>query len=121
MAKGGQKPGGSAAATAIVWFREDLRLADNPALFAAAETGQELVCLYVLDEKSPGIRRRGGASRWWLHHSLASLRADLEAKGARLVLRRGPAAEIVPAVAAELNSGAVFWNRRYGGAERAID
>ena len=55
----------------LVWLRDDLRLADNPALRAAIDRDEPLVMLYVLDEESPGIRPLGGAARWWLHHSLA--------------------------------------------------
>lgn len=106
--------------TALVWLRDDLRLADNPALVAGAEHGPVTV-VYVLDEQSPGIRPLGGATRWWLHHSLASLGTDLAARGVQLVLRRGRAAEVVPEVAAEIGANAVFWNRRYALAEREID
>lgn len=105
----------------IVWFRDDLRLADHPALRAALERGEPVIGLYVLDEESDGIRPLGGAARWWLHHSLASLAADLRERGSTLVLRRGPAADVVAAVVADTGAGAVFWNRRYGGAERTID
>ncbi|QEW04337.1 cryptochrome/photolyase family protein [Microbacterium lushaniae] len=104
----------------LVWFRDDLRLADNPALQAALERGGPVVGLYVLEE-SPGIRPLGGAARWWLHASLASLAGRLRERGSTLVLRRGEAAAVLPAVVAELEAGAVFWNRRYGGAERGID
>jgi len=97
----------------IVWLRDDLRLADNPALTAAAERGEPVVLVYVLDEESPEIRPLGAASRWWLHHSLASL-------GEHLVLRRGRAEEVIPALVAETGAGAVYWNRRYGAA-REID
>ena len=48
----------------IVWFRQDLRLADNPALAFAARSGLPLVCLYVLDDETSGAWRPGGASRW---------------------------------------------------------
>ena len=95
------------ASPSIVWLRDDLRLADNPALTAAAERGGPIVLVYVLDEVSPGIRPLGAASRWWLHNSLAAL-------GDRLVLRRGAAEEVIPALVAETGAGAVFWNRRYG-------
>ncbi|WP_243076438.1 deoxyribodipyrimidine photo-lyase [Microbacterium sp. SS28] len=105
----------------IVWLRDDLRLADNPALRAAVDAGGPVVVLYVLDDESPGIRPLGGAARWWLHHSLASLADRLEAKGARLVLRRGPAGRVVREAATDAGARAVFWNRRYGGAEREID
>ena len=80
----------SDASPTVVWFRDDLRLADNPALTAAAARGP-VVALFVLDEESPGIRPLGGAARWWLHHSLASLQARLAAHGVPLVLRRGAA------------------------------
>ncbi|MDF1477926.1 deoxyribodipyrimidine photo-lyase [Leifsonia sp. H3M29-4] len=105
----------TAASPTLVWLRDDLRLADNPALAAAAERGGPVVLVYLLDEVSHGIRPLGSASRWWLHHSLAALAAT-----APLVLRRGPAEEVIPALVAETDAGAVFWNRRYG-ASRAID
>ncbi|MCV0333735.1 deoxyribodipyrimidine photo-lyase [Microbacterium sp.] len=105
----------------IVWFRDDLRLADNLALRAAIERGEAVIALYVLDEESPGIRALGGAARWWLHHSLASLDERLRERGGALVLRHGPAERIVREMVTEVGAGAVYWNRRYGGAERAID
>lgn len=105
----------------LVWFRDDLRLADNPALRAAVDRGEPVIALFVLDEESPGIRPLGGAARWWLHHSLASLAERLQDKGARLVLRRGAAARVVRDVVAETGAGAVFWNRRYALPERDVD
>ena len=70
-------------APTIVWFRRDLRLADNPALEAAVRADGAVIPLYVLDE-TPGLRAPGAASLWWLDKSLASLTADLEAVGSRL-------------------------------------
>lgn len=105
----------------IVWFRDDLRLADNPALRAAIDRGEPILAVYVLDEESPGIRPLGGAARWWLHHSLASLSERLRERGGALVLRRGPAARVIPQVVADTDAGAVFWNRRYGRPERDLD
>jgi deoxyribodipyrimidine photo-lyase len=105
----------------LVWFRDDLRLADNPALRAAMDRDEPIIALYVLDEESDGIRPLGGAARWWLHHSLASLRERLRERGGDLVLRRGPAARVVSDVITDADAGAVFWNRRYGGPERRID
>lgn len=110
----GQRP------TALVWFRDDLRVRDHPALRAALAHGPT-VALYVLDEESPGIRPLGGAARWWLHHALADLAASLERLGVPLVLRRGAAAAIVPDVAAQWRADYVVWNRRYGGPERRAD
>lgn len=96
----------------LVWFRQDLRLADQAALVAAASQGP-VVPLYVLDDETPGEWAIGGAQRWWLHHSLAALDAALRAKGSRLILRRGPAAEVVPAVAEEVGAAAVHAIRHY--------
>jgi len=106
---------------ALIWFRDDLRLADNPALHAAAESGRPLAALYVLDEDSPGLRPLGGAARWWLAGSLRALTAELGQHGVPLVLRRGPATRIVPQAAAELGAGLVTFNARAGGAEARID
>lgn len=109
-----------ASSPSIVWLRDDLRVADNPALTAAAARAEPVVVVYLLDELSPGARALGGASRWWLHHSLTALSDELSAIGARLTLRRGAAAEAIPALVAETGAGAVYWNRRYG-ALRDVD
>ncbi|MGR2752003.1 cryptochrome/photolyase family protein [Agromyces arachidis] len=109
------------ASPSIVWFRDDLRLADHPALHAAVERGEPVVAAYVLDEESTGMRPLGGAARWWLHHSLDSLAGDLRELGVRLVLRRGPAERVIRSLVDETGAGAVYWNRRYGGAERDVD
>lgn len=106
--------------TSIVWLRDDLRVGDNPALSAAVNRGEPVVVVFILDEVSRGIRRLGGARRWWLHYSLTSLAESLEALGGSLVLRRGAAEEVLPALVAEVGADAVFWNRRYGAA-REID
>ena len=93
--------------TTIVWFRQDLRLADNPALHAACARG-EVVPVYILDE-GPGVRPMGGASRWWLERSLASLAESLGG----LVLRRGEAREALGRLLEETGAGGVYWNRCY--------
>jgi deoxyribodipyrimidine photo-lyase len=105
---------------AIVWLRDDLRVADNPALTAGANHDGELVVVVVLDEISEGVRPLGAASKWWLHHSLTALGAELERLGATLTLRRGSAREVIPALVREVAASAVFWNRRYGAA-REVD
>ena len=91
---------GKSASPCIVWFRDDLRLSDHPALHAASQTGAPAICLYVLDEAStplraPQARPLGGAARWWLAQSLRSLQAGLASVGTPLLLRRGPAAGII--------------------------
>ncbi|WP_427171666.1 cryptochrome/photolyase family protein [Arthrobacter sp. 92] len=105
----------------IVWFRDDLRLDDNPALTEAARLGLPLTVVYVLDEESPGVRPLGGAAKWWLHHSLTALMGSLDAMGARLVLRRGAAGRVIQDLATETGASHVHWNRRYGQPERDID
>lgn len=105
---------GTSTSPLIVWFRDDLRLSDHPALHAAAESCSPLVCLYVLDEESNSLRPPhgrpiGSASRWWLAQSLRSLQASLTARGQTLVLRRGPAAEVIPDLAKEVQASAVHW------------
>ena len=104
----------------IVWLRNDLRLGDNPALHAAHERGARVLCIFI-SEEDDGLRPLGAASRWWLHHSLAALAADLEKAGARLDLYAGKAAEIVPALAKAAKAGALFFNRRYGEAAAKLD
>src|ERR1700710_2816567 len=90
------------SAPCIVWFRDDLRLSDHPALHAAAKTGAPVICLYVLDETDrPNARPLGGAARWWLAQSLRALQSSLDRIGLSLVLRRGPAAKIISALAEE--------------------
>lgn len=90
----------------IVWLRRDLRLADQPAFHAAAAAGP-VIPTYVLDDETPKHRKMGGASRWWLHHSLASLARDLEARGSRLILRRGRSEEVLAELARETGASAV--------------
>lgn len=97
-------------APAVVWLRHELRLADNPALHAAAQSGRPLVVLYVLDDAAAGRWRAGGASRWWLHHSLASLERDIAARGGRLTLRRGLADQLVPALCEEAGAAALHFS-----------
>ncbi len=106
------------ASPAIMWFRQDLRLKDNPALRAAAHGGTPLLCIFILDEE---VMRLGGASRWWLHHSLAALGAALEKHGVPLLLKRGSAGPILEELAAETGARALYWNRCYEPAAIARD
>jgi deoxyribodipyrimidine photo-lyase len=99
--------------TAIVWFRRDLRLEDNPALAAACARFDAVVPLFVHAPEEEGDWPPGGAQRWWLHHSLDALAEALEAHGASLVIRRGPAAEALADLLEEADAEAVYWNRLY--------
>lgn len=98
-----------------------MRVDDNPALHAACEaSGGQVVCLYVFEDPSAG-RDLGGASKWWLDKSLSALSADLEAIGARLVLRTGNAEAVLKDVIHQTGAAGVYWNRRYDAAGREID
>jgi deoxyribodipyrimidine photo-lyase len=91
----------------ILWLHRELRLRDNPAVQAAVASGRPVLPVFVLDDETPGTWAAGGASRWWLHHSLTSLAADFAARGAGLVLRRGRFADIIPRLVAETRAVAV--------------
>jgi len=97
----------------IVWFRNDLRLADHPALSAAAESGGAVLPLYILDDATPGRLRMGGASRWWLNGSLTSLDNDLKSRGGHLCLRQGKAPEVLAALLEETGASTIFVTRGY--------
>ncbi|MDI3331030.1 MAG: deoxyribodipyrimidine photo-lyase [Micrococcus sp.] len=126
----GSVPGGSDAGSppaavplTIVWFRDDLRVTDHPALSAAREAGA-VVGLWireVRDAQGRGPRPLGGATRWWAHRSLAVLAAELEELGIPLLFAAGPAGAVLPAVAEHLQATAVTWSRRYAPASRALD
>ena len=97
------------ASPVIVWFRQDLRLQDNPALLSARGP---VLPVYILDD-SAGQRPLGGASRWWLDKSLARLDEALRAAGSRLILRKGPAEAVLRDLIETTGAGAVHWNRLY--------
>ena len=105
----------------IMWFRQDLRVSDNPALHYASGSGKPLVALFILDEQSPDIRAMGAAQKWWLHHSLASLSRSLDNLGGTLHLKQGPADDIIRDLVETLDASEVVWNRRYGEGEQAVD
>ncbi|KZX58751.1 hypothetical protein A3709_17285 [Halioglobus sp. HI00S01] len=99
-------------APVIYWYRRDLRLDDLPGLQAAAAQGKVIPC-FVLDDDSPGAWAPGTASRWWLHHSLASLEAAFSALGSQLVVLRGDTAETLASLARTTGASAVFCSERY--------
>ena len=108
-------------ANALVWFRNDLRLADNPALRAALDGDYAPIPIYIHAPDEEGAWTPGAASEAWRHHALAALAADLEARGAALRLFAGPSLQTLQSVAAASGAEAVFWNRRYEPAAETRD
>jgi deoxyribodipyrimidine photo-lyase len=111
----------SPAPTTILWFRKDLRLDDNRALAHAIQSRQPIIALYIREPQEADTGPLGGAQRWWLHHSLASLAKALEQRGSRLILRSGPPGLVLDKIIAEIHADTVHWNRRYDPAGMAID
>lgn len=112
----------SASPPVLLWFRRDLRLADNAALAAALASGRPVIAVFILDETTPGKWAPGGASRWWLHGSLAALDADLRARGSALVLRRGSYAQEIPRLMQETGAQDIYTGEAIEPwARRAID
>jgi deoxyribodipyrimidine photo-lyase len=95
---------------AIVWFRRDLRLSDNPALSAALHEHRQILPVYIAAPEEQGGWAPGAASNWWLHHALSDLSSAL---GGRLLIRRGPALETLQALVAATGAAAIYWNRCY--------
>jgi deoxyribodipyrimidine photo-lyase len=105
--------------TTLVWFRQDLRLRDNPALHAAAKRGGPIIPVYVWSPEDDGDWPPGRASQWWLHHSLRALDEGLRERGSRLILASGHAKAVLGALATHTKATAVYCNRRYEPAARA--
>ena len=95
----------------IVWFRQDLRLNDNPALESAVSSNKAVIPVYINDDNCG--RPAGTMARWWRDASLAKLEQDLRARGSRLIYRDGKAETILPKLAEETGAAAVLWNRQY--------
>ena len=95
---------------ALIWFRQDLRLQDNPAFVRACAQHQSVIALYIYDEKTSVL---GEAQAWWLHHSLISLNQSLEGHDLSLILRKGNPLEIILELIEQQSITAVYWNRCY--------
>jgi deoxyribodipyrimidine photo-lyase len=106
--------------TALVLFDRDLRLTDHPALDAAVRSGLHVIPVHLHDPASEGAWADGGAARWWKHHALADLDAQLRACGSRLVIRRG-GDDTLDALIHTTGARAVFWSQRYEPAAIARD
>ncbi len=99
---------------AIVWFRQDLRVANNPALSIALENHQHVIPVFIQASADSAEWQPGAASRWWLHHSLKSLDGSLRELGSRLIIRTGDDSLIIlRELIDQTKAGHVYWNRLY--------
>jgi deoxyribodipyrimidine photo-lyase len=97
--------------TNIVWLRQELRVSDNPALHGAVQEKQPLLPVFIWNPEATKAHMPGGASQWWLHHSLHSLSETLAALGSPLVICVGTPEQVLPELARKCKAAAVFWNR----------
>ncbi|SHF43296.1 deoxyribodipyrimidine photo-lyase [Ruegeria intermedia] len=94
----------------LIWFRQDLRLSDLPALSAAVRSGRPIIPVFIRDSLVDGL---GAAPKWRLGLGLAALAQHLERKGSKLVLRSGPALDALKALISETGAQEVYWSRAY--------
>ena len=97
----------------IVWFRRDLRLRDNPALYWACKSGHPILPIFIWAPQEETPWEPGAASKWWLHHSLSTLNADLDSMGLNLVIAKGATLETLQRVIRKTGAVGVYWNRLY--------
>ncbi len=105
----------------IVWFRRDLRLRDHAPLSAAAKKNAPLIPLYIYDTLSPDIEKPGAASRWWLHHSLTALGKQLKAAGQTLILRRGPAVDVLKELIEQTGASDIYFHHAHIAGEANLE
>jgi deoxyribodipyrimidine photo-lyase len=107
--------------TALVWFRQDLRLADNPALRAASTSAKHVIPVFIWCPEEEGAWAPGAASRWWLHESLQALQDTLQQRGSRLLLQRGAAIETLLRLVHATGATQIYWNCRYEPAAMRVE
>lgn len=97
----------------IVWFHDDLRLSDNPALSAALAESDEIVPVFIWAPEERAPWQPGEASKWWLHHSLLALSDACRERGGELLILQGPSQRVLEKLVTQVGAQAVYWNRRY--------
>jgi deoxyribodipyrimidine photo-lyase len=105
----------------LIWFRQDLRTEDNPALVATARRGGPTVPVYIWSPGEEGGWAPGAAARWWLHHSLVQLEASLRRLRSRLIIAQGTSLKVLRRLVRQTGADTVVWNRRYEPAAAALD
>ncbi len=99
--------------TGIMWFRQDLRLADNPALNAACKQCDQVVAVFIDDPTDQTVSQLGAASRAWLHHSLAALQKSMRDKGSEMYFAQGDSLIVLRTLMECTSADQIFWNRCY--------
>ena len=107
--------------SALVCFRNDFRLLDNPALFEAVRLKKKVIPVFIYDPSAFGDWDLGGASKWWLHQSIKDIQKQVASLGGRLILRKGSTASIMRELVESTQASSVYWNRRYLLSERTVD
>jgi len=107
--------------TGILWFRQDLRLTDNPALHALARDSKKIIAVFIDDSADQTVSALGSASRVWLHHSLLALNASMGAFGGKLLVLQGDAASVLDKLIVETGADRLYWNRCYDPVTRQRD
>ena len=102
---------GFAAPVSLVWYRRDLRIQDNPSLNAALNSGRPVVALYIHNPEEQGEWSPGGASRWYLHHSLLALQSQLADIGVTMLCRYGSAQQVLAEICQSINVDSIYWNQ----------
>lgn len=110
----------TAPAPAILWYRDDLRVDDHPALAAAIASGRPVIPVYIRDENPAAGQPPGGAGCWWLHHSLSALATSIEKLGGQLILRRGASFKVLGELIAETGAEALYFSRAYEPGDEAL-
>jgi len=106
---------------ALVWFRQDLRLADNAAFYYACQNGFQVIPVYIWSPQDEGDWPMGAASRWWLHQSLGQLSQALKNRGSRLIIAAGDTLSVLRDLAQKTGVSHLCYNRRMEPAARAVE
>ena len=111
----------SSAKPTLLWFRKDLRLADNPALARAIEAGGPVIPVFIRAPGEAGEWPPGAASRWWLHEALKCFAAQWTSLGGTLILQQGESLDTLRDLVRKTGAERVYWNRRYEEPLRTLD
>ncbi len=98
---------------AVIWFRNDLRLFDNPALHFAHKSGKSLLFLYIHSQKKGDTWEIGSSSRFWLYHSLKELQKEIRKIKGKLIIREGDSATVLSQIFQETDASSIYWNAQY--------